>query len=218
MGTNGRPAPLGADGGLVLAPSGSLPLAATGYSANSSVFVYLMSTPILLGVLQVDANGAMSGELELPRNLIPGSHTLQINGYSASGQLRSVSLGVSVANEATPAQRWGTRVVFEYGSSKLTMRAKMSLVALVRQMQTLSNGAPESRGANRFAVTTTVAGALREEGGRPSDRILAMRRATTVASFLKSRGLLGEVRTVTRMTSVFNRATDRFVEVAIRAR
>jgi hypothetical protein len=179
VGTNGRPAPLGADGGLVLAPSGSMPLAATGYSANSSVFVYLRSTPILLGVLQVDANGAISGEIKLPDNLVLGAHTLQINGYSASGELRSISLGVSVVNETTSKQRWGTRVVFEYGSSNLTMRSKMSLMALVRQVQAQGNA---------------------------------------VATFLRSRGLLGEVQTVTRITPVFNRATDRFVDVAIRAR
>jgi hypothetical protein len=218
VGTNGRPAPLGADGGLVLAPSGSMPLAATGYSANSSVFVYLMSTPILLGVLQVDANGAISGEIKLPDNLVLGAHTLQINGYSASGELRSISLGVSVVNETTSKQRWGTRVVFEYGSSNLTMRSKMSLMALVRQVQAQGNLAVGSRGTSRLAFTTTVAGALREEGRRPSDRVLAMRRATAVATFLRSRGLLGEVQTVTRITPVFNRATDRFVDVAIRAR
>ena len=204
LGADGRPAPLGADGALVLAPSGSLPLAASGYSANSSVFVYLMSTPILLGVLQVDANGALSGELELPRNLVLGSHTLQINGFSADGQMRSISLGVTVQRADYRSPRIGTRVTFEYRSAALTRAAKLTLASMVRQARSRDSSS---------TVTTTSVGAVRASGSTKADRRLAMQRARNVAAFLRSQGMAGHIRTEIRRTSVTNQFTDRFVEV-----
>jgi outer membrane protein OmpA-like peptidoglycan-associated protein len=214
VGTDGRPQPLGSDGGLVLAPSGSLPLAASGYSANSSVFVYLMSTPVLLGVLQVDANGTMSGELELPSNLAPGSHTLQINGYSAAGLLRSVSLGVTVAPAVATPRTLRERVVFDYGSAELSGRTKTALASLVRQARTMGE-ATASRDSSGAASRTVVMGAVRSTGATTADRRLALQRAQTVAAYLRTRGMVGDIRIVTRPTPVSNVARDRFVEISI---
>jgi outer membrane protein OmpA-like peptidoglycan-associated protein len=217
-GTDGRPAPLGTDGGLVLAPSGSLPLAASGYSANSSVFVYLMSTPVLLGVLQVDASGAMTGELKLPVNLAPGAHTLQINGYSTAGLLRSVSLGVTVSESVSAARTMRARVVFDYGSDDLTTRSRLALRALVHEMREMDQTAGSRDSSTGPTWRTTIVGAVRAEGATVADRLLAMRRAQAVAAFLRSRGLVSAVRTVTRPTPVSNLPRDRFVEVSMVAR
>ncbi len=214
-GTDGRPAPLGTDGGLVLAPSGTLPLAASGYAANSSVFVYLMSTPVLLGVLEVDASGAMSGKLELPRNLVPGAHTLQVNGYSASGLLRSVSLGVTVSPSVLLPRTLRTRVVFDYSSHELSTRSKLALRAVVGQVRALEHTSGLRDSSVEPAWRTTITGAVRAEGATASDRLLAMRRAQAVAAYLRSRGLVSDIRTITRPTPVSNQRRDRFVEVVM---
>jgi hypothetical protein len=71
-----------------------------GFAVGSTVYVWLFSTPVLLGELTVDAAGNFSGTVPLG-DVAVGSHTLQINGVSADGAPRTANLGVEViAQEA----------------------------------------------------------------------------------------------------------------------
>ena len=93
---SGQPNKLDADGNLVITNGGNVNVSGTGFKANSKVKVYLLSTPILLGTVTTDADGAFNETLPIPSDIETGHHTLQANGYTTSGTVRSVSLGVVV--------------------------------------------------------------------------------------------------------------------------
>jgi LPXTG-motif cell wall-anchored protein len=59
------------------------------------VYVWLFSTPQLLGELTVGADGAFSGALPLI-GVEVGEHTLQVSGVNLNGLVRTANLGVIV--------------------------------------------------------------------------------------------------------------------------
>ena len=65
---------------------------------GSLVDVWAFSTPTFLGSFTVETDGSFSGSIELPAALAAGDHTLQINGTSADGRVRSVNIGVRVVD------------------------------------------------------------------------------------------------------------------------
>lgn len=71
-----------------------------GFQPYSPVDIWLFSQPTLLGRLMTDASGTFVGDVELPGDLAPGPHTLQVNGISLDGLRRSLSMGVLVATTA----------------------------------------------------------------------------------------------------------------------
>jgi LPXTG-motif cell wall-anchored protein len=80
---------------IELESSGAANVAGEGFQAGSEVDVWLFSSPIYLGQLPVNGSGTFSGLLPLPA-IEPGSHTLQVNGISSDGKVRSANLGVIV--------------------------------------------------------------------------------------------------------------------------
>jgi hypothetical protein len=75
--------------------------------------------------------------------------------------------------------------------------------------------ATASRDSSAAASRTVVMGAVRSTGATTADRRLALQRAQTVAAYLRTRGMVGDIRIVTRPTPVSNVARDRFVEISI---
>jgi hypothetical protein len=71
----------------------------TGFAANSDVRVWLFSDPIRLADITTDANGNFVSQAEIPEGIPVGEHTIQLNGLTNDGQLRSVSVGVLVQPE-----------------------------------------------------------------------------------------------------------------------
>lgn len=71
----------------------------TGFAANSDVRVWLFSDPIRLADITTDANGNFVSQAEIPEGIPVGEHTIQLNGLTKDGQLRSVSVGVLVKPE-----------------------------------------------------------------------------------------------------------------------
>jgi len=67
-----------------------------GYLPGSGAGVAILSTPVQVGTMTVSASGALTGSFRVPSSVPSGRHTLQVNGYSLSGELRSVALGVVV--------------------------------------------------------------------------------------------------------------------------
>jgi len=84
---------------IELESSGVAQVQGDGFQPGSVVDVWLFSTPNYLGQLPVNGSGTFSGSLPLP-SIAPGFHTLQVNGTSADGKLRSANLGV-VVKEST---------------------------------------------------------------------------------------------------------------------
>lgn len=200
---SGKPTALGANGALVLTAGGSLPIGGSGYAPGTDATVYLMSTPQLLGVLSVNAQGELLGTLVLPAGVSPGNHTLQVNGLSTDGLVRSISLGVTAKEPSKQVQRVGTRVLFDSGRSELSGRARQSLKALAAQV------------TDKKKAVTIISAGLRSSGATASDRKLARQRADNVGSFLRDLGLRGSISMMTRKIAVSQRHQDREVFVSV---
>ena len=99
-GTDGKPLPLAPDGSLIVAQSGGVSMGGAGFSPNSTVSLFLYSTPTKLGELPVSTSGSYSGSALIPAGIEAGSHTIQAVGYTPSGQTLALSVGVTVKSAA----------------------------------------------------------------------------------------------------------------------
>ncbi|MSW43371.1 MAG: OmpA family protein [Actinobacteria bacterium] len=173
--------PLTADGALILERNNLARAEGTGFQPSGPVQIYLMSTPRFLGTVMANADGTFTGTVLLPTDIAPGRHTLQSNGFTATGEVRSVSLGVMLrdAEPATVSQaKAKATVYFAPLSSALTAEGKASLNALARKV-----------GSN--AAITVVVGYVQGTSVTSNDRSLSNQRAETVAGYLKERGVKG---------------------------
>jgi len=71
-----------------------------GFKPGSTVDIWVFSTPHKLGSLTVAADGSFSGMLRLPASIEAGTHTIQVNGVTATQQTTSVSVGLRVSAAA----------------------------------------------------------------------------------------------------------------------
>lgn len=148
---------LNSSGNISVPATGKLNIIGTGYKPNSTVYVYLFSTPTLLGASQTDSNGGFAHAFAIPTGIALGNHVLQVNGATALNQVRSVSLGFSVgASAPTPAS---TTPAAAAGSQKLSVkvafasgRSTLSAVALA-QIEAITSVLPD--GAQNVLVTLT---------------------------------------------------------------
>lgn len=86
---------------IELEPGGTVRVSGFGFQPVSQVDVWLFSDPTYLGALTVAADGTFDGRLPVPV-LAPGEHTLQVNGVSSDGQVRSTSVGLVVRSVVAP--------------------------------------------------------------------------------------------------------------------
>lgn len=93
---DGEPLQLDAEGRLVIVAGAYAAVSGEGFRPGSTVDVWLMSTPILLGEVTVRADGTFSARLPIPDGVAPGPHTIQLNGVAADGSVRTLSVGVVV--------------------------------------------------------------------------------------------------------------------------
>ena len=183
LNAEGSGLPLTDDGALILERNNLARAEGTGFQSNGPVQIYLMSTPRFLGTVMANADGSFTGTVLLPTDIAPGRHTLQSNGFTATGEVRSVSLGV-LLRDAAPATvsrakaKAKATVYFAPLSSALTAESKASLNALARKV-----------GSN--AAITVVVGYVQGTSITSNDRSLSNDRAQTVARYLKERGVKG---------------------------
>lgn len=96
--------PLDADGRLVLDRKHQVSVSMTGFAANTRADVWLFSDPVLIGQVTTDGRGAVDTRLPVPASLPTGQHALQINGVTADGTQRSLSVGLLLVDDpAAPA-------------------------------------------------------------------------------------------------------------------
>jgi hypothetical protein len=74
-------------------------LSVTGFAPGQPIYIWLFSEPSELGFVTADENGNYKGKVQIPESMEPGSHTLQVNGVSQSGEIRTVALGVTLNQE-----------------------------------------------------------------------------------------------------------------------
>ena len=75
-----------------------------GLQPNSEFAVYLFSEPTLLGVGKSDAAGKFFASFVVDKNFPLGNHTLQVNGTLSNGKASSISMPVTVIENADIAR------------------------------------------------------------------------------------------------------------------
>lgn len=148
-----------------------------GFKASSPVRFYLLPSTYL-GQLGTDGEGKFSGKIPVPAGIRPGAYTLQMNGYSPSDHVRSLSIAV-VVKPTRPAVRQA-RAIVTFGplDASLDAKARKTLRTLLRRTGTDGVGSV----VVGFVQPTTVTG---------NDLTLSTERARGVAAFLKAGGLRG---------------------------
>ena len=76
-------------------------LSGSGYAPGTTVTVLVHSEPQILTTIVTDAAGSFSVEVTLPRGLPAGRHTLVASGLDALGNVRTLTLPVTVARGTT---------------------------------------------------------------------------------------------------------------------
>jgi hypothetical protein len=172
--------PLGAQGELRTTRGQTLDISGTSYLRGTTVNIYIMSTPILIGATRVSARGNFSTTVTIPPTMSLGTHTLQIVGVNPGNETSRASLGITVlANDSTVAvvtSPIGTQVGFIKNTAKLTQRGTTALISLVGQIPAGSTDVqarvlmyvPKSAGEQELQLNNkrkfTVVRALRAAG------------------------------------------------------
>ena len=119
------------NGFVTLLLGGQVQASGQGFEPGSMVDVWLFSDPVYIGSLPVGDDGTFDGELTVPANITPGTHTLQANGLTTDGNLRSMNIGVEVAeprlqlpvtgNSGQPITGWAVALL-AFGLAVLSYR------------------------------------------------------------------------------------------------
>ena len=171
------PPPPVVDSSLFLVQQGTFSTGGTGFLPGSEVRIWLLSSPVLLGTVRVDANGSFSTDLLIPGSIGAGRHTIQVNGLSPSGQLRSTSLGVQVVKTTTLT----STVLFDADSPAITLSALRTIERLAARVAALQP----------VNSSVQVLGYVQPVGSSSKDQVLSARRARNVAKVLLGAGVQG---------------------------
>jgi OmpA family len=180
-------------GGLAVTAGAKFNFMSTGYLPNTSVNVYVMSTPQLLGTYNTDANGNLFVSVTLPTTLANGGHTIQLNGIDKGGYVRSASLGFGLSGATSGGTNGGgtngggttggtaktatVKAFYTFGSVTLSAAAKTALKGLVAKI------------GKAKTVTITATGVTRNVGTTAVDLATAAKRAKGVVAYLKTLGV-----------------------------
>ena len=94
------------DDGDITGPAGAISslsagrkatLQGSGYAPNSTVQLTVFSSPVSLGTVVTDQNGAFSVEVTIPANLANGTHHLVATGIAPDGTTRNLVITVTVS-------------------------------------------------------------------------------------------------------------------------
>jgi hypothetical protein len=94
--SSGEPLFLDDSGNIVLNNDRFVQFTGTGFAPGSQVKVWLFSDPVGISDVVADASGNFVGNAQIPQGIPTGEHTIQLNGLTKDGQLRTVSLGVLI--------------------------------------------------------------------------------------------------------------------------
>lgn len=101
--TQGNSLVLDDSGNIVLNSDRFVQFQGTGFAPGSIIKVWLFSDPSSIADVVADSNGNFTGSAQLPAEIENGNHTVQLNGLSKDGQVRSVALGVVVQPDVAAA-------------------------------------------------------------------------------------------------------------------
>ena len=132
-----------------------------------------------------------------------GNHSLQINGYSANGKVRSISVGIKVIKKSTTKTKLVT-VYFGIKSSKLSSKSKAKLNAAIKTIKA------------KKATRLTVKGYVQPWSPNRGDITLSGARAKAVKAYLKKKGVTTHITTVAKGRAVGLGASGRKAVLSIR--
>ena len=102
--SEGDPIVLDDSGNIVLNTDRIVQFQGSGFAPGSIIKVWLFSKPSSLAKVVADSNGNFTGSATLPSEIPDGEHTVQLNGLTTDGQVRSVALGVVVQPDLIPTK------------------------------------------------------------------------------------------------------------------
>jgi len=93
-------------GAVVVRHGHFITVSGEGYQPGSEAVAWLFSVPNRLGVIRIDDDGTFSSRLPVDASVAIGEHTVQVNGLTTVGELRSVNLAVEILESTgvDPAQ------------------------------------------------------------------------------------------------------------------
>jgi hypothetical protein len=96
--------------------------------------VWLFSTPVLLGTVNILEDGTFISEFLPSTNFVPvGNHTLQIQGVGVDGFVRAANLGVEMADqELQTATQANWMVLMIFGLAAAAFVVLVSVVLALR--------------------------------------------------------------------------------------
>lgn len=104
----GKPLPLTPGGAPIVAPQEKLATSGDGYAPGTEIELYILDPLTSLGTIPVNPDGTFAGSVTVPSTLPPGEYVVQMNGYTPTTQVRSVSVGISVRSAALTLCSVGT--------------------------------------------------------------------------------------------------------------
>ena len=199
-GENGQPLALDDQNRIIVDPGLAAAFTGTGFMPNSDVYVYAFSDPKFMGVIRTDKNGNFTSSLAVP-DLATGGHTIQLNGLSPKGEVRSASVGVVVQPKTTVASG---KVYFAYASSVLDAKAKATIAAIVKKAK-----------AAKGNVFITIVGWAQPTANSKHHVALSNARAAAVASALKAAGVKGSYTVSGKGLATANVPASRYAEITV---
>jgi hypothetical protein len=94
--SSGQPVRLDENANLILNEDHIVEFSGQGFAPGSMVKIWLFSEPTELSEVLADASGNFVGRALIPEGTPVGEHTIQLNGLTKDGQLRSVAIGVVI--------------------------------------------------------------------------------------------------------------------------
>lgn len=113
-----------------------VPLSGSGYAPNSTVSLFVYSTPTLLATVTTDATGSFSTYVTVPSDLAPGGHHLVAAGLDPSGAMRYLRSDVTVAVPANQLAWTGFETMPYVVAGVLAVAAGVGMVLISRRRRT----------------------------------------------------------------------------------
>ena len=127
------PNPLNPEGVLVTGPGGTIDVGSTGFTENTNIAVFALSTPQQVATAVVGADGSYADLIVLPAGLEDGNHRLALIGTSPTGDVTKIVLGfvVESSTDDTDAELTTDETSSDNSSNTGTLVVVAILVAVV---------------------------------------------------------------------------------------
>jgi len=98
---DGESSALDSDGNVRLNPGDAVRINASGFEPGSFVELLLFSTPVRLGEVMVQSDGAVTGDFAIPESAEEGAHRIAIVARTSEGKSATLAVGILVGTGET---------------------------------------------------------------------------------------------------------------------